>query len=349
MNDFSITDLPEFDNHELVVSMADSSIGLQAFIAIHNTNLGPATGGTRYYTYSFPLTALRDALRLSRMMTYKCALAGVPFGGGKGVILADPKKKKSPILRAYARRINLLRGSFTTGEDVGITLSDIDVMLKESKFINGKPDKAGDLAPWAALGVFHAMSAALKATYGTSDFTGRTVAVKGLGKVGLLLAEQAAKHGGNIIGADVNRSAVQEARKKITRIKIVSPRVIHKQRVHVFAPCALGNEFTAKAVKELRCEIVCGAANNQLDTHTEGAHLHRRGILYVPDYVANAGGLINVAGEFLPGGYSRKWVVRKTEGIAKTVTDIIRRSEKSNIPTNEIADRLAENIAGIRK
>jgi leucine dehydrogenase len=180
----NISSLPEFDGHESVHFIADKISGLRSFIAIHNTNRGPATGGTRYWHYENEREALRDALKLSRAMTYKCALADVPFGGGKAVILANKKPKTKALFEAYARGVNLLGGHFTTGEDVGIAEHDLRVMQKESKYINGRPGLAGELGPWAALGVFSAMQAALKAVFGNFEFRGKTFAVKGIGKVG---------------------------------------------------------------------------------------------------------------------------------------------------------------------
>src|SRR3989344_2198799 len=199
MREFSVSSLPEFDNHELVAFFEDKKTGLKSFVAVHNTNLGPATGGTRYWNYRSEREALRDALRLSQAMTYKCALARVPHGGGKGVIMANshhPRKRR--FLTAYAKRINLFNGSFTTGEDVGINVDDIKLMLRHSPFVNGKPNIAGDLSPWAALGVFSAMQGALESMYGSADFEGRTVAIKGIGKLGAELCVLLHKQGARI-------------------------------------------------------------------------------------------------------------------------------------------------------
>ena len=335
-------ELPGFDNHELVVHHNDPATGLRGFIAIHNTNLGPATGGTRYWRYAGDEEALADALRLSRAMTYKCALAGVPFGGGKSVIMADPRRpKNAAFLRAYARKVDVLNGLYTTGEDVGISDSDVHVMAKESRFINGARG-AGDLAPWAARGVFYGMQAALKARYGTDDMFGRTIAVKGLGKLGFFLCKLINDAGGNLIGADVSDSALRAARRAFPKMKIVRPTEIHKQEVDIYSPCALGNEFGAPTVAQLKCAIVCGGANNQLVTREDGARLHKRSILYVPDYLANAGGLINVVGEFHKGGYSRAWVEKKTKDIRSTAAKVIALSQKTRKSTSEVADELAE-------
>lgn len=335
----------EFDNHELVASFADKKSGLRAFVAIHNTNLGPATGGTRYWHYHSEEEAIKDALRLSRAMTYKCALARVPHGGGKGVIIANSHNPhKREFLSSYAKRINLFRGNFTTGEDMGITEDDIVFMLKHSPYINGRPNVAGDLAPWAALGVFYAMRGALESLWGSSSMEGRTVGIKGIGKLGFELCKLLENEGVQIIAADINSQRVKLAQRKFPNMKIVNPSEIHKQRVDIYAPCALGDEFNKKTIPQLKCQIVCGGANNQLASREDGERLHSWGILYVPDYLANAGGLINVVAELDKKGYSRRRVQRKVKAIKVTTKKIIALSQKQNKPTSEVADRLAEAI-----
>lgn len=337
--------LPEFDGHELVLTETDEKSGLKAFIAIHNTNLGPATGGTRYWLYDSEEEALRDALRLSRAMSYKCALAGVPYGGGKGVILAHPQKPKTKeLIRAYARCIDKLQGRLYTGEDVGIDPDDVRVMLEITPFIIGKPGVAGDPSPWAALGVFYAIRAALKSVFGSEDISGRSFAVKGLGKCGLELARLLSEQGGEILGADINQEKIKKAKELLPKIKIVSPEEIHRQKVDLFAPCALSGDLNQKTISELRCKIVCGSANNQLSTIEDGSRLHEASILYIPDYLANAGGLVNVVAELAPGGYNKSWVEMKTEGIEATAQKIIDLSKKEMRPTSEISDGLAHEI-----
>jgi len=339
----NIQNYREFNKHEAVINFFDSKSGLRAFVAIHNTNLGPATGGTRYLAYSREEDALRDALRLSRAMTYKCALAGVPYGGGKTVIMAS-KNKSAALFKVYAERVNLLRGSYTTGEDVGIEEKDLKVMQKISPHINGRPDAGGDLAPWTALGIKRSMESALKALYGSSSFSGRKFAVKGLGKIGLAVIEKIIEEGGEVFGADVNVGVVKKAKKKYPNLKIVSPRGIRTLRVDVFSPCALGGEIDEQALKELKCSIICGGANNQLSRPEMGEKLHRKGILYVPDYLANAGGLINIVAEMRPQGYSENWVRDRVLNIKNTSKKVIVLSAKTNSPTSEVADKLAESI-----
>ena len=341
----TIADLPEFDNHELISFISDKKTALRGFIVIHNTNLGPATGGTRYWPYSSEETALKDGLRLARAMTYKCALAGVPYGGGKAVLMADkhyPKTEK--FLAAYAKRINLLNGQYYTGEDVGINQKDVDVLTKYSKFIVGRKNLAGELGPWASLGVFFSIKAALYEIFGSEKISGKTIAIKGLGKVGLELAFLIIKEGGKVIGADINSNAIKSAKKRFPNMKIVSPKEIHKQKVDVCAPCAMGGEFNRRTVKELRSAIICGGANNQLASDDIGEIIHQRGILYIPDYLANAGGLINVVGEIRKEGYSKKWVEQKVKAIKRTAKQVIGLSKKYNKPTNAMANQLAESI-----
>lgn len=340
-----IEKLPEFDNHELVSFFYDKPTGLKGFIAIHNTNLGPAAGGTRYWPYPSDEEALRDVLNLSRAMTYKCALARVPYGGAKAVIIADPKKPKTRnFLAAYSRVVNLFKGNFITGEDVGIEERDIEVLTRHSKFIVGRKTKGGDLSPWAALGVFSAMQAALSLIFGENHMERKTFAIKGLGKVGGELARLIYESGGRVIGSDIDPEKVALAKKRFPRIKIVKPEEIHKQTCDVFAPCALGCEINSLTIKEFNCPIVCGAANNQLCEPEDGLLIHRRGILYVPDYLANAGGLINVVGELRRGGYDRKWVEAKCLGVRKTTLEILKISKKKNVPSSLVADQIAEKI-----
>ncbi|MFA6354157.1 MAG: Glu/Leu/Phe/Val dehydrogenase dimerization domain-containing protein [Candidatus Paceibacterota bacterium] len=345
-----ISKLPEYDNHELISYFNDKKTGLRGFIAIHNTNLGPTAGGTRYFQYKSEEEALRDVLRLSKAMTYKCALAGVPHGGAKAVIIKDPKfPKNEKFLAAYAKRINLLNGNFSTGEDVGISQEDVNILSKYSKFMIGHKNLAGDPSPWAGLGVFWAMHAALQSVFGNDKFSDKSFAIKGLGKVGFSLLELIYKNGGrNIFVTDINKETANIAKKKFPEIKIVSPNIIHKQKVDVYAPCAMGAEFTETTIKELKCRIICGGANNQLANKKIGEDLHKKKILYIPDYLANGGGLINVVSELRPEGFSRNWVEQKTKAICQTAQKIIDLSKKQNKSTSEVADRLAESIFGAK-
>ncbi|MEK7193678.1 MAG: Glu/Leu/Phe/Val dehydrogenase dimerization domain-containing protein [Patescibacteria group bacterium] len=340
-----ITEFREFDDHELLTCFSDKKSGLRGFIAIHNTNLGPATGGTRYWHYRSERDALHDVLRLSKAMTYKCALARVPHGGGKGVIMANSNHhSKKEFLEAYAKRINLLNGSFYTGEDVGLTKEYVETLARHSRFIIGRERFAGNPSPWAAKGVFYAMEAALEAVFGSPEIQGHTFAIRGVGKVGEMLCNLLYDRGGEITIADINSDRIKSVKRKFPRVSVVSPAEIHKQRVDVYAPCALGDEFNKKTIPQLRSQIICGGANNQLSSSEDGNRLHSWGILYIPDYLANAGGLINVVAEIDSGGYSRRKVERKVKGIKNMAKKIIELSVKKNQPTSEVADRLAEEI-----
>lgn len=328
-----------------VVAMSDVATGLKGFIVIHNTNLGPAVGGTRFRHYKNESEALTDALRLSKAMTYKCAMASVPYGGGKAVIMAPkrmtPKQKKA-LLVAYTKRLALLDGHFFTGEDVGIDVQDIETLAAHSDSIIGRPNIGGMPAYWAAVSVAVSMEAALHERFGSKSFNGRTFAVKGLGNVGMELCRIIHEKGGTVFAADIDPKRAQLARKKFPGIHIVSSARIHTQHVDVFAPCALGNELNEKTIKELNCAIVCGAANNQLYSAADGVHLYKRNILYIPDYVANAGGLINVVAELHADGYSEKRVAARVQHVGRTVREILARSRKRRLPTSVIADEIAQ-------
>lgn len=341
----NIEKLPEFDGHELVSFFYDKKTGLRGYIAIHNTNLGPSAGGTRYFPYKSDEEALCDALRLSRAMTYKCALAEVPYGGAKATIIIDPQKPKTKeFLIEYAKRVNLLNGNYITGEDVGIDQRDVDILAEHSKFIVGHSKSGGDLGPWAALGVFASIKGAFEATFGNDEIKDHTFAIKGLGKVGFNLCKFLYEQGGKITVANRSPEKIKDIKKHFPKIKVVSINDIHKQKVDVYSPCAIGGEFNEKTIKELKCQIICGGANNQLVDPKIGEAIHRLKILYIPDYLANAGGLISVVGELRRGGYDRKWVEKKCLSIQQTAKKIIELSRKEKKPTSVVADHLAESI-----
>ena len=340
--------LPEFDDHELILRLQDTSTGLKGFIAIHTTNPGPAVGGTRFWYYKNEQEALQDALRLSRAMTYKCALANVPYGGGKAVLMAPKglsEKKKLKIekyLVAYTKRLNILDGHFFTGEDVGISEQDIEILARNSTSIVGRPSIGGLPSYWAALSVFESMRAALKIACDSDSFEGRSVAIKGVGNVGYDLCELLSTAGATILAADVNPDRIQKLQTRFPDIRIVSPALIHKQTVDIYSPCALNADLTLRTIKELDCKIVCGSANNQLATDKDSARLFKRGIMYIPDYVANAGGLINVVDELHSGGYDKERVTRNVSQVRETVLHILSESKRKNKAPDVIADQLAE-------
>lgn len=340
-----LAELAEFDAHEIVFTFENKNVGLKGFIAIHNTNRGPAVGGTRYWKYASEKDALRDVLNLSKAMTYKCAIAGVSYGGGKGVLMADPRHQKTAaLLGAYTHEINKLKGRFYTGEDVGIDENDVRILSQYSRFIIGRPGVGGDPSPWAALGVFYAIQASLEFLFGSLEIKNHTFAIKGIGKVGNELCRLLYQNGAKITVADIDPARVASARKSFPNIAIANSAEIHKKAVDVYCPCALGSEFTKQTIAQLPCKIICGGANNQLENEKAGKAIHEKGILYIPDYVANAGGLINVVAELDQGGYNKEHVVERVRNIKKTVHDILTFSKRQEKSTAQVADELARSL-----
>jgi len=344
--------LPDFKDHKLVTMINDEQTGLHGFIAIHNDILGPALGGTRMYPYLNDLVAIKDVLRLSRGMTYKAALAKLKFGGGKAVLVGNPKKNKTEAyLRTYGRYLNYFNGAFLTGEDVGITVADIEVVAKETLFVNGRSEErhggmkgSGDPSPITAYGVFHGIRACLETTFENSNFSSHSFAIQGLGKVGFCLANLLYEQGAQLIIADTDSCLVEQALTKFQGVQAVEPDVIHCQKADVYSPCALGAVLNDVTIPELQCRIVAGAANNQLATPAHGNELFARGILYAPDYAINAGGLINIADERELDGYKRERALLKVTRIYNTLKNIFERSTREQVPTHSVADQIVEEI-----
>jgi glutamate dehydrogenase/leucine dehydrogenase len=334
----------EYYGHEFLISLSDEKSGLRAFIAIHNTNLGPALGGTRMIDYKTEDSALIDVLNLSKAMSYKCALANLPYGGGKGVIISSASLSRSEMLKSYARLVDKLGGLIRTGTDVGVSDEDVALMAKETSCMLGvKPFKRGNLttSKAAALGVFTAMKAVLFSLYGSNDFNSRSVAIKGVGKLGGELARLVSEAGGIVFVSDIDQVKCIDLQKNINNIEIIDNENIHKIPVDIFSPCALGNEFTPKVIKELICKAIVGGANNQLAGDASGRLINNKGILYVPDYIANAGGLIYVADELEPGGFNEQRVIKRISAIEKTTLEIFSQANKQNLPTYKVADMIA--------
>ena len=331
---------PDFDNHERVVFGTDPDSGLKAIIAIHNSNLGPALGGCRMWPYAGDEDAIRDVLRLSRGMTYKAALAGLPYGGGKSVILGNPKTQKSEaLLRAMGRFVDSLGGRYHTAEDVGTTVGDMDVLRKETAYAHGFSASSGDPSPATAYGVFMGLKAAVGFRRGRDDLHGLTVAVQGLGHVGMRLAGYLTEAGAKLVVADIDESTVRAAVRDFGAA-VVSPDAIHRAEADVFAPCALGAILNDRTIPELGAEIVAGAANNQLAEPRHGKALKARGVLYAPDYLVNAGGLIDIyVGE---SGGGEQAVLARTGHIYDTARTVFERAAAEDAPTDVIADRMAE-------
>jgi len=337
----------EFDHHEALHFFDDPATGLRAIIAIHSTALGPAAGGCRRWQYASDADALTDVLRLSRGMTYKNAIAGLPFGGGKAVILAKDKNEKTPeLFRAFGRIVDSLGGRYITAEDVGINVEDMRLVREETSFVSGLPQDGhsagGDPSPWTALGVFLGIEAAAKARLGKDSLAGLTVAVQGVGHVGFHVCRLLHDAGAKIMIADVNRNNLKQVTDAIPAT-VVSPLEVLFQDVDILAPCALGNILNSESIRRITAKVIAGAANNQLSTVADGQRLADRDILFAPDYVINAGGVISVAHEYL-GNSSEDQVRNEVDRIPQRLHDIFAESKKINKPTNVIADDLARRI-----
>ncbi|MDV6315088.1 Glu/Leu/Phe/Val dehydrogenase dimerization domain-containing protein [Idiomarina sp. HP20-50] len=338
----SLYEHPEFDHHEQVVFCHDQESGLKAIIAIHNTTLGPSLGGTRLWNYASSAEALTDVLRLSRGMTYKSAMAGLPLGGGKAVIIGDAKKIKSEeLFRAYGRFIESLSGRYITAEDVNIRTEDIDMVAKETKHVAGTADKAGDPSPHTALGTYLGLKAAAKHKLGSDDLKGVKIAIQGLGSVGYDFAKYCAEDGAELIVTDINEDAVTKAVKELGA-KAVGLDEIYGVEADVYAPCALGATINDETLKQLKVKIIAGSANNQLANPKHDQAVKDMGILYAPDYVINAGGVIHVCSE--AANMSLDETDKRVRGIYDTLDQLFARAQDENRPTGEVADQMAREI-----
>lgn len=334
--------LPDFDRHEQIWLGRDEQRGLTAVVAIHSTALGPALGGTRVWPHDSFDATLTDALRLSRGMTAKAAIAGLPLGGGKAVIMADPKTQKTPaLLEAYAEMLTALAGQYYTAEDVGLTLADADFLSRRAPNVSGtSAGGSGNPSPFTALGVFLGLKAALRHRTGHDRLAGVRVAVQGLGSVGWSLCERLHAEGAMLTVADIDPARSAKASASFGAA-VGSPEAIVGADVDVFAPCALGAVLSAETIPLLRAGIVAGAANNQLATAADAVRLKDRGVLYAPDYVINAGGLINVAAELEPDGYDRGAVEKKVARIPATLAAIFARAEAEGRTSDAVAWSMA--------
>jgi leucine dehydrogenase len=327
---------------ELVVC-TEPSVGLRAFIAIHDTTLGPACGGCRMWPFESEEEAILDVLRLARAMTYKSAAAGLPLGGGKALIMADPHRDKSEALfRAFGRFVDTLGGRFITAEDVGLTTRDLEYIAMETSHVGGLPPSmggSGDSAELTGFGVFQGMKACAKAVWGSDSLEGKVVAIQGFGKVSSNLALYLKEVGAKLVVADIYEGAVKAARE--LGAEVVSPEEIYDVPCDIFSPNALGGILNGQTIPRLKCRVVAGGANNQLLTEEDGEELHRRGILYAPDYIINAGGIINLSCE-IGMAYDPELAREKTERIYESMEQVIRISREEGISTAQAADRLAE-------
>jgi leucine dehydrogenase len=342
-----VFDHAEFDNHESLHYFHDEKTGLKAIVAVHSTALGAAAGGTRRWVYANEADALTDVLRLSRGMTYKNAVAELKFGGGKAVILASDKAPKSPeLFRTFGRFVDSLGGKYITAEDVGCSVEDMHYVHEETRFVSGLPksgdDAGGDPSPWTALGCFQGIEAAVEARLGRDSVRGLKVAVQGVGHVGYHLCRLLHEAGAELFVADVNGESLRKITAEMPAT-VVAPKEILYADVDVLAPCALGNILTSVTIPRIKAKVIAGGANNQLSTLQDGMRLAERDILYAPDYVINAGGIINVAAEYYGGGSDDD--VRTDVGrIKDRLTSIFREAKETGRPTNELADELARKL-----
>lgn len=334
--------LPAFSSHERVLKVSDARLGLTAFIAIHDTTLGPALGGCRVVVYPSRAAALTDALRLSKAMTYKAALAELGLGGGKTVVMAQPDARyPEAFYRSLGRAIESLGGRYITGEDSGTSVREMDWINRETPHVIGTSGRGGDPSLMTADGVLQGIRETVRHRLGVTNLAGVTVAVQGLGHVGAVLCERLAAAGARLIVSDVDGGRV-DAVVRACGAEPVAPDYIHRVRADVFAPCALGGVLNARTIAELRCAAVAGSANNQLAGERDGLDLHARGILYAPDYVVNAGGLISAAvglsGEDPNGPVAQA----RVEAIGRSLAQIFRRSRADGLPPEIVAGRIAE-------
>lgn len=332
----------ETEGHELVAHFYDKPTGLKAIIAVHSTKLGPALGGCRVWPYESEEAALEDVLRLSKGMTYKSAAMGLPLGGGKAVIIADPRTDKTPeLFEAFGRAVQSLGGRYITAEDVGTSPEDLLAVRRATEYVVGLPGASGDPSPVTAYGVFSGMKACLEYVFGSDDFTGRTVAVQGLGSVGMHLCTHLYEAGAQLIVSDIRQERIDEAVRRFGA-RPVSPDAIFDVECDVFAPCALGAVLNDDTIPRLKVKIVAGSANNQLAETRHGDMLKERDILYAPDFIINGGGVINVYHELIPGGYDRERVLQRVAQIRDQVAETIALAAEQNISTADAALLLAE-------
>ncbi|MGI9316530.1 MAG: Leu/Phe/Val dehydrogenase [bacterium] len=332
-----------FDDHEQVLFVSDKKSGLKGIIAIHNTALGPAAGGCRMYPYSTENEAVTDVLRLSRGMTMKNSVAGLPLGGGKCVIIADPTdSNKEALLRSMARHVQRLAGKYWTAIDVGVSSEDADIMAEECDFIFARSSEfSEDFQPseFTSLGGFHSVRAIAKYLRGTDDLKGLRVAIQGVGQTGARLTGKLVEEGAEVVIADIDHKMVSELVNKFG-VNAVEPSEIHKQKVDIFSPCAMGGILNDRTILELNCSGIAGLANNQLEKPDNGRQIMDRNIVYAPDFVVNAGGMMGASMPIFSIPDKDK-SLKNISGIFDSVLAILVRSSEENLPTEEIAEQIA--------
>jgi leucine dehydrogenase len=333
-----------FSDHEEVVFCYDKATGLKAIIAIHNTSLGPALGGTRMWVYKSEAEALNDVLRLSRGMSYKAAISGLNLGGGKAVIIGDSKKDKSEALfRKYGEFINSLSGRYITAEDVGTSTADMVHVHETTKFVTGLPETmggGGDPSPVTAYGVYMGMKASAKELWGNDSLAGKKIVIQGVGHVGEYLVKLVSEEGAKVFITDINQDQLNSVAKNY-HAEIIAADKVYDHEMDIYAPCALGATVNTETINRLKCSIIAGSANNQLaDDSIHGKMITEKGILYAPDFLINAGGLINVYSELQ--GYDREKAFEQSKHIYQTTLDIFKKAKAENITTVAAANKIAE-------
>ena len=328
-------------NHEQLLFCNDNATGLKAIIAVHSTVLGPALGGTRMWMYNNEMEALNDVLRLSRGMTYKNSISGLNLGGGKAVIIGDARTMKSEaLMRRFGKFVNSLAGKYITAEDVGISPIDMTYVNMETNHVVGLPGKSGDPSPVTAHGVYVGMKACAKHQFGSDSLAGKKIAVQGVGHVGEYLVASLAKEGAEVFITDIHEETLNRV-SKTYGAKVVGLNEIYDIDMDIYAPCALGATVNDDTLSRLKCSIIAGAANNQLANETiHGKAVVEKGMIYAPDFALNAGGVINCYSEVK--GLSAEWAMGQAEQIYNTIYDIVGRSKTENVPTYQIANKMAE-------
>lgn len=340
-----------FDDHEQIVFCNDKDTGLKAIIGIHSTVLGPALGGTRMYNYATEWEALNDVLRLSRGMTFKSAISGLNLGGGKAVLFGDARTKKTPeLLLKFAEFVNSLGGKYITAEDIGMTTSDMDLIKTVTPYVTGISEEKGgqgNPSPITAFGVLMGMKAGAKFAYGSDALDGKIIYVQGIGNVGESLVERLTQEGAKVIISDINRERLEEIRDKYNA-KIYEGDNLYAEHMDIYAPCALGATLNESNIKSLSAKVVAGSANNQLaQEKRDGEMLREKGIIYAPDFLINAGGLINVYAELQ--NYDRSETMKKTENIYNTTLEILKKADAENITSFQAAFNIAQRRIDKRK
>lgn len=334
-----------FDGHKMVSFVYDDKSKLEGFIALHRGSLqNPAFGATRIVPYASKEDAIKDALRLSKLMSYKAAMAGLSYGGAKGVIILPSgisAIERKALLKAYAQKVNYLGGRFVTGADMGISEADLKVMRSTSDYIVGM---SSNPVKFTALGMFSALEIVLEEMYGLKDISGRSFAIQGVGKIGTAFLDLIYNRAGKVVIADIDAGQVAAVKKLYPKVSIVTPAAIYKQKVDVFSPCASGGVLNSKTISRIKAGIILGGANNQLEDAEVGELLFKLGILYAPDYVVNAGGLISVVDEYEHKKFDQARTMKRLNNIKVMLHSILKLSNKQNCATNIVADEMAEKI-----